>query len=152
MQSYLQHGNPTVLACIDARMGEVYWGLFEVTVAEQKERVDADDRFYSVVPLMEEQVSAPDLVLLPEHIATQLISENDEGWSAIGSGLVRLEQFSANLQSRLTRIDNKAEPEASAIVRLAQNLALSGRKGELKDALPSYVRDSVAWNKLPGRE
>jgi len=35
---------------------------------------------------------------------------------------------------------------------LALNAVQQGLKGKLEDAMPSYIRDKVTWQKLPGRE
>ena len=152
LQSYLQHGNSIVLVCIDARMGEVYWGVFEVSEQQVAENSGFSDVLYLVKPLVDEQVSPADQVMIPHSIEPTKDGETAASLSAIGNAFNVMDQFSESLKLQLRQIDNSAEPEARAIARLAQTALLSGKKGALQDALPSYVRDSVAWNKLPGRE
>src|SRR5690606_30121576 len=65
LQSYLVHGQSRVLATLDARMGEVYWGVFEVQDLSEHQDLPASV-LYAVKPLTEEQVSAPDQLALPD--------------------------------------------------------------------------------------
>lgn len=137
LQSYLEHKISQVLVCIDARMSEVYWGMFEVT--------ELDGR-YRVTVLAEEQVTAPALVHIPDDIMHRA---DQNAIAGIGSGLEFLDE---TLFSLLTFQERDAQPRADAIAFLAEAALLEGMPGNLSEALPRYVRDTVTWNKLPGRE
>lgn len=134
LQSYLEHKISPVLACIDARMGEVYWGLFDISE-------DSGQR-YHVKTLIDEQVSAPGQVVVPDRVS-------DEAMAGIGSGIALLPEA---LSVSINKVSINTQPNADTIAYLAEAAIASGVAGELKDALPSYVRDTVTWNKLPGRE
>jgi tRNA threonylcarbamoyladenosine biosynthesis protein TsaB len=140
LQSYLMHGHSRVLATIDARMGEIYWGLFDVQHSSAHQDLPASTR-YSVRSLMEEQVSAPQQLVLPDTAHC----------CAIGSGLSYMDEFPDAVRDCLSLTDESTQPEASAVARLCATAIRNGQQGDIEYAFPSYVRDSVAWNKLPGR-
>ena len=149
LQSYLQLGVPRILATIDARMGEVYWGLFSVAQETVKLETGGETIIYRVTPLLDEQVSAPEAVSIPDAIRAQC---DHSAWAAIGSGLAFADSFPESVRACLTQQDASAQPQAEALARLTQTAILQGLSGNIEDALPSYVRDTVTWNKLPGRE
>ena len=146
LQSYLENNIPIVLASIDARMGEVYWGLFEVSEEEipisDKSDVKSNIKHYHAKTIIKEQVSVPGRVIISEQLF-------NKGIAGIGSGTSLLSE-EITLSMKEKNID--AQPNSDTIAYLAQTDIISGVLGDLKDALPSYVRDTVTWNKLPGRE
>jgi len=111
-----------VLACNDARMGEVYWGVF---------RLEADG---SVSALVAESVSAPALVgegaPLPGHAA--------------GNALTRHPALAARLAARGLQLHDGLLPRADAIARLGARMLAAGQGLPADQALPIYVRDDVA--------
>lgn len=125
-QAMLCRGSARVAAAIDARMGEVYWGAY---------RAAADG---GVVLLGEERVCAPVLTTLPE----------PGPWLGAGSGwTVHGETLGRHLGIQDWWGD--CYPRAGAIARLG---ALAYEKGELvspEQALPVYLRDSVARKPPP---
>ena len=110
-----------VLACNDARMGEVYWGVF------RKE----DDG--AVTPLCAESVSSP------ERVAA--------GWSAIGhaagNALPRFPVLARRLAAEAV-LHAGVYPRAEAVARLGARLLAAGGGVDPQDALPVYIRDDVA--------
>ncbi len=151
LQSYLEHGISSVLVCIDARMSEVYWGLFEVSENEVSKSSDSGQGNYSftrydVTTLIDEQVGAPENIELKDILA---LSTSSELVAGIGTGI---ELLAEELVEVLSQSDTKAQPNADTIAYLAETAIARGLKGDISDALPSYVRDTVTWNKLPGRE
>ena len=110
------------IAAIDARMGEVYLGLFVR---------DGDD----LRALGEEIVVAPDQAPLPE----------GEGWSGAGTGFAAADgALKARFAGHLTAVDTSALPRAGDIARLA---ALAYARGEAvapERAEPAYLRNNVA--------
>lgn len=111
-----------VLVCNDARMGEVYWGVF---------RREADG---GVAPLSDESVSPPDRVgagtPLPGHAA--------------GNALPRYPALSERLREAGLQIHDGLYPRADAIARLGAIELAAGRGLSAEQALPVYVRDDVA--------
>lgn len=143
LQSYLENGVSTVFACIDARMDEVYWGVFQIS----RRALETDGlKYYFVEPLIEQQVCAPEV--LNFDAAQADISD----LAAIGSGLQFRSRFPASVQVCLMSENGLAQPNADTIALLAQSAMASSIPGRIEDALPAYVRENVTWNKLPGRE
>lgn len=110
-----------MIACMDARMHEVYYGRF---VAEVGGLVRAET---------EEAVLAPDQVPVP----------SDGDWYGVGRG------FGAypDLGQSLVAVDAGALPMAGDIVRLAVREFAQGKAVSAERALPVYLRDEVAWKK-----
>ncbi len=119
-----QHGADKVLAALDARMGEVYWGAYE----------SGEDGL--ATPLGEERVCAPDQVPLPAEAGSRWWGAGS-GWDAHGSALA------ARLGSWLSSTDPEAQPRARAVARLAAALWRRGECRAAEEALPVYLRDQV---------
>lgn len=113
------HGGPRVLACIDARMGELYLAAYE--------RVPTGWRV--VMPPMLAGPSA--LPALPG------------GWSGAGSGFV-VHTEALSRQYDLAEQDERAFPRARAVARLGAAALARGEAKSAEDAAPLYVRDKVA--------
>ncbi|MGY1410055.1 MULTISPECIES: tRNA (adenosine(37)-N6)-threonylcarbamoyltransferase complex dimerization subunit type 1 TsaB [unclassified Luteimonas] len=111
-----------VVAAIDARMGEVYLGVFE--------RRDGE-----VLSLAEELVVRPDLADLPA----------GEGWQGVGTGFDAAGgALRERLGGTLAGVDASALPRAGDVARLAA-LALARGEGIAPERLePAYLRDNVA--------
>lgn len=115
-------GERTILAAIDARMGEIYLGAF---------LADALD---GVRPASEERIVAPSLASSPER---RCIGAGT-GFAAEGGALA------ARLGPLLEHIDAAALPHAAAIARLAARAFARG-EAIAPDALePAYLRNKVA--------
>jgi len=136
LQHYRQHGKNNILVAFDARMGEVYWSVCQVKVSDQMVAVDTCGN---------EQVSAPETLFLPDEF-------NGSDLVGVGSGFSFLESFPSLIQQRVSEFDVNARPQAEAICELALSAMKQGITGTLADAVPSYIRDKVTWQKLPGRE
>lgn len=107
-----------VLACLDARMGEVYWGLYE-------QRADA------VMALAgAERLSSPLAV---------------EGHGAFGAGPGWCAY--PDLATRLSpsAVDSQLLPDARDILTLALPAIERGHAVDAALARPSYLRNEVAW-------
>ena len=114
---------PNVLASIDARMGEVYAGAFEVRDGEP-------------VPLGPETVGAAEDVELPR-------AEGD--WRATGTGFAAGEgALAPRLAGGLARVDAGALPRAADLARLAALAAAHGRLLAPEQVEPAYLRNQVA--------
>jgi tRNA threonylcarbamoyladenosine biosynthesis protein TsaB len=121
------HGARRVLACLDARLGEVYWAAFEV----------GPDGL--VVAVTEERVGPPASVATPSAGSDWFGVGN--GWSAHPGLLAQLSQASA---AAPMRIDATLLPRAQEIAQLAARDFRAGLAVPPEQALPVYVRDSVA--------
>lgn len=130
-----------VLAAIDARMGEVYWGAYVAT---------ADSTIgLGVRQLGSELVLAPEMVTLPAEVASAAIDwrEAGSGWQAWGEAL--RQGLQGQLAGRL--LDGGAErlPRAGEVVRLGAVGLVAGAAVPAEQALPVYLRNEVAWTR-PG--
>ena len=111
------------IACaIDARMSEVYWGLYQANEDNIMQLVD------------EETVCLPDAVHIPA----------SDGWLGVGSGW---ETYANELQTRLAgslsgfRLGDY--PSAEAICTLAVYAYKGGEFVDAAEAQPVYLRDKV---------
>jgi tRNA threonylcarbamoyladenosine biosynthesis protein TsaB len=119
-----QWGSGTILACMDARMGEVYWGTF---------RVRADQDVEEASP---ERVGSP---------ATLLNTIGERPSLAIGLGLAAHAQIRAQFGLEGQRCFADGEPHAQDVAKLALADLLAGEPWlDAAAAQPVYVRDDVA--------
>ena len=109
-------GAPRVVACLDARMGEVYYAALE----------RQGGRWREVVPAR----CAPPADFLPPP---------GEGWIGCGNG------FEAHGSMGLARVLPAVHPSAAAVARLAAPRLAAGEGFEAAQAAPDYVRDKVAF-------
>lgn len=117
-----------VAAAIDARMGEVYFGLFQC-----KDGI--------ATRVGEEQVCSP------AHAAT-LLAEHAQ-CAKVGTGWDAYPELTALLNNETVSI---RYPDASAMIALAENALRAGTTTDAMGITPVYLRDKVTWKKLPGRE
>jgi tRNA threonylcarbamoyladenosine biosynthesis protein TsaB len=117
-----------VVACMDARMGEVYWAAFAA----------AGENLLGA--LTAEQVTPPG----------ELISAFPRPCiAAAGLGLAAWRQIADSLQLAGGQVFADAEPHARDVARLAvQDLASGQAWRDASLALPVYVRDQVATAKM----
>ncbi|MDR3300231.1 MAG: tRNA (adenosine(37)-N6)-threonylcarbamoyltransferase complex dimerization subunit type 1 TsaB [Candidatus Accumulibacter sp.] len=113
----LAAGGERVLVALDARMGEVYYGLF----------VDGIRRG-------EIGVCPPQCVPLPE----------SSGWLACGNGLSVYPCLRERLAGAVARWQPEILPHAEFVARLAAPRMERGERIDAADAAPLYVRDKVA--------
>ncbi|SAE61220.1 putative peptidase [Enterobacter cloacae] len=125
-------GATRVLAAIDARMGEVYWA--EYTRDEQGvwhgEETEA--------------------VLKPEAVTERLKQLSGE-WATVGTGWPAWPEMAAD--TGVTLVDgDMLLPAAEDMLPIACQLLAAGKTVAVEHAEPVYLRNTVAWKKLPGRE
>lgn len=123
MVAMQQTGTNQVLAAIDARMKEVYWGAY-VREAEG-----------SVALQGEECVILPELAPVP---ATGEWVAAGTGWSTYG------DVMKPGLGDRLVTSLDDCLPTAEAIARLGAIVYESGAAVSAAKAVPVYLRDNVA--------
>lgn len=121
--AHRQYGKEKILACLDARMQEVYWCAYDVS---------APDRLSAYGP---EQLSAADGVLAP----------GKGPWFGAGSGFATHGQtLTVRLGGVLDGQDAALLPTARDIAALAVPLLAQGQAVSAETALPVYLRDQVA--------
>ena len=115
-----ESGARRVVACIDARMHEVYYGALE--------RVEEGSagRWREVIPAL---CAAPAVLPRP----------SGEGWIGCGNG------FAAYGSLGLAHVIPDLHPSALSIARLAAPRLAAGEGVDAAQALPVYVRDKVAF-------
>lgn len=126
------HGASRVLAAIDARMGEVYWAEYQR---------DAQGVWHG------EQSEA---VLKPEAAAARMAQLSGE-WACVGTGWQAWPQLAENSALSLT-VTDVTLPRAEDMLPLAEQALAAGQTVAPEHAEPTYLRNEVAWKKLPGRE
>ena len=116
-----------VLAAIDARMDEVYWGQY---------RRDEG----GLMRLQgEECVAAPEATPVAQ----------GEGWLGAGSGWGAYgNSLRARHAGQLGEVAVEALPHAAAVSRLAVAAFAAGEAVGAEQALPVYLRDKVTWKKI----
>lgn len=110
-------GGKRVMVALDARMGEVYFGLFE-----------------QGQPLTPIGVYSPDAVPLP----------STDDWLACGNGLAAYPLLRERLSPFVQDWQVGLMPSAEAVVRLAAPRLERGERIDPADAIPFYVRNKVA--------
>jgi tRNA threonylcarbamoyladenosine biosynthesis protein TsaB len=116
-------GRRRLLAALDARMGEVYWGAFEI----------GDDGIAR--PRGPELVCPPGQVPIPEN----------GGWWGVGSGWGAYAQaLGARLAGHMDGSSPSAICEARDLIPLAAAAARAGELVAAELAYPVYLRDRVA--------
>jgi tRNA threonylcarbamoyladenosine biosynthesis protein TsaB len=112
-----------VVACLDARMGEVYHGAYlRHGLGEWKE------------------VFAPGL-----YSPGKVPELPGEGWAGCGSGFgVHASALRARYAGQLVALNPEILPNASAMLRLAAPAFARGEGIDAAQAVPQYVRDKVA--------
>ena len=106
-----------VIVALDARMGEVYFGLFENGVQQG-----------------EVGVFLPDAVPLPD----------SSGWVACGNGLTAYPALYERLSACVSIWRPDVMPCAGAVACLAAPRLVQGEQMDPADAVPLYVRNKVA--------
>jgi len=115
-------GADKVIACLDARMGEVYHAAYERIVGEWQ-------------VIIEPGLYKPDAVPAIE----------GAGWIGVGSGWQTYSaQLSAVYGAQLQATQPALLPTASAILQLAQPIFAKGGAHPASEAMPIYIRNRVA--------
>lgn len=111
-----------VMSVIDARMDEVYWGLyrFEEGLA---------------VSVHEDSLSSPEAISFTVQ----------QTCAGIGSGMNYQSRFALDHEFKL--VDKAVLPSAAAVALLAAREFKQGRVIPADQAAPVYLRDEVAWQK-----
>jgi len=121
--TYTKHHTENVLAGIDARMGEIYWGCYQL----------ADYGLMKLTGI--EQVSTAELMQLPD----------DKQWCGSGSAWKGYpDQLKQKFGNLLNPILQDYLPHSTSMVQLAAHEFAEGRTVEASQAQPVYLRNDVA--------
>ncbi|QOV70614.1 tRNA (adenosine(37)-N6)-threonylcarbamoyltransferase complex dimerization subunit type 1 TsaB [Citrobacter sp. BDA59-3] len=130
--AWRKSGATRVLAAIDARMGEVYWAEYQR---------DTDGVWHG------EETEA---VLKPDAVTARLNALSGE-WATVGTGWQAWPDMAKD--TGLTLTDGGVSlPEAQDMLPIAHHQLSLGHTVAVEHAEPVYLRNEVAWKKLPGRE
>ena len=113
-----------VIASIDARMGEVYFCIYEKKGAD-------------LIELCEEQVVKPETAVF-------LCKEKAPDAAAFaGTGIAILKDHGLNLNNKVSVL----YPDAKAMLKLCLS-SFSSKANDPAEALPVYLRNEVTWKKV----
>ena len=114
--------NDHIATAIDARMNEIYWGLYKKNDEGVMEEIT------------KEKVCAPEDILSP--------SKNN--WMCIGTGWNKYhEKIKSKFTANITTIKADALPEARGVLELAKNSYQKGKFISADKISPVYLRDNV---------
>lgn len=132
-------GVDRVLAAFDARMNEIYLGAYAL----------ADNG------LMRAQMN--DCLCVPQTLPVSALVAQEVGqqeaaqsWHGAGSGFC-YEALFRQQGVVLASVDVGFMPDARDVLPLATHIYVEDGAVSPESALPVYLRDEVAWNKMPGR-
>ncbi|MGB5250686.1 MAG: tRNA (adenosine(37)-N6)-threonylcarbamoyltransferase complex dimerization subunit type 1 TsaB [Gammaproteobacteria bacterium] len=121
--AWRNHACQKVAVCVDARMGECYWGTFTVDAAGVATLQGA------------ELIAEPDSLPLP----------GEPGWVGVGTGWDVFPQLAAAAKGCVDRVFPALLPEARDLIATASAANRRGESIPAEQALPMYLRDRVAW-------
>ncbi|MDA9557014.1 tRNA (adenosine(37)-N6)-threonylcarbamoyltransferase complex dimerization subunit type 1 TsaB [Vibrio sp.] len=137
-RAFRQSGDTRIATAIDARMSEVYWSRYE-RQNEQWVAVDA------------ETVIAPGK-LVERATANESTQHNDDAaWLQVGTGWAAYEEALTQLPYS-TKSSDILFPDAEDMLDIAVRSFLAGNTVDVEESEPVYLRDTVTWKKLPGKE
>ncbi|MGG7446585.1 tRNA (adenosine(37)-N6)-threonylcarbamoyltransferase complex dimerization subunit type 1 TsaB [Kosakonia oryzendophytica] len=125
-------GATRVLAAIDARMGEVYWAEYQ-----------RDEQGVW-------QGEESEAVLNPQAVMARL-QQLDGQWATVGTGWAAWPEMASTCALSLIEGETTL-PAAEDMLPIARRLFTEQRTVAVEHAEPVYLRNEVAWKKLPGRE
>lgn len=137
-QAYRKQGATHVIAAIDARMGEVYFGAYELVQGLMQ-------------PLGADIVGAPERMVLPTGTAAKQ-------WHCVGTGFASypalielLIQTAVEQVPQLLNLPAVRLPHAQDMLAIGHELFTAGKGVAAELFEVHYVRNEVTWQKLPGR-
>jgi tRNA threonylcarbamoyladenosine biosynthesis protein TsaB len=123
-RAWREHGITAALVCVDAKMGEVYWGEFAL----------ADGVMGSIG---DERIGGPQGVRAPTAVS----------WSAVGDGLAAHRDALAVTLAAADRALPELKPAAQDLFPSAFRALAAGKAVAPQDALPVYLREQTAWRR-----
>jgi len=121
--AYIELGHKKVLAAIDARMSEVYWGIY---VLDQQQIM---------------RCQGPEIVCAPDKISLPTVAGH---WYGVGSGWANYsDQLMAKLGNVVQNVQGDKYPTAGAMIPLALTAVAEGQMVSAEQALPVYLRNKI---------
>ena len=117
---HVQHA----IACVDAHMGEVYWGEFEVR----------DGVLRAAGP---ERLGSP----------SELAAPSGSAWAAVGGGFAAQREALMPVLAKAQRVLPDLEPAAQDLFPAAAEALAAGLAASPREALPVYLREHTAWRR-----
>lgn len=114
----------TVISALDARMDEIYWAVY-----------GCDGRLV--------ELRGDEHLTAPRGMTTALLGANGIG---VGSGWDYADQIPA--AGDMGTLLPGCQPMAGSLARLADRVLRNGLAVSANQALPTYLRDEVAWRKV----
>jgi tRNA threonylcarbamoyladenosine biosynthesis protein TsaB len=132
------------LVCNDARMGEVYWAIFDrqLHLGANGEAVTPPS---AVTP---STVTPSTPVMPPAAVATP---SPEARWALAGRGLAAYPEIIERWRASgvVTHVDDQRLPSARDVAVLARDALAAGRTVSAQEAIPVYVRDRVTHGVPP---
>ena len=126
-----QHSATRVLAALDARMGEIYWGVYQSDAAGLMVEVEVE----RVCP------------------AQQVVAPAGADWFGVGSGFAAYaEILRERLGAALSGCAPDEYPQARDIAVLGAAAFARGEGVSAELALPVYLRDNVVQTRVPSAD
>jgi tRNA threonylcarbamoyladenosine biosynthesis protein TsaB len=116
-----QHDAMHICAAFDARIGEIYWGCYQLTGGIMS-------------PVTEEAVDTPEDLYLP----------GSNQWLAIGAGWAAYPVLQQLHHQRLAGLIIDSAPLARDIIPIATSMLKNGEAVDAAQAIPVYLRQKVA--------
>jgi len=121
-----------VMSAIDARMDEVYWGVYQNDHGLMR-------------PVIDEMVAAPSQVIAPQMPAGL-------NMLGVGTGWHFADDLTQGLGFKVADYEEDFFPQSQDMLRLAQDQWNKNELLKAHEVQPVYLRNTVTWKKLPGRE
>ncbi len=128
-----------IIAALDARMGEIYWGTFiyqdDTIKSIAKERVTKPEELSAMV--------AKNLKIMDDDVRIFAIGS---GWDAYQDVIFNERDNEKDYKANLERITHmkSAHPRAEHIAELAMDIVIEGKTVSAEEAQPIYIRNNVA--------
>jgi tRNA threonylcarbamoyladenosine biosynthesis protein TsaB len=120
----LTTGYQWILSCLDARIEEVYWGLYQVDAS-------------GVLLSGDEHLTAPELITLPTLALNASVA-------VVGSGLHYVDRMPQSLRNKFSAKDESLLPRSRYIAKIAAWQWEQGFRGIPPETVePVYLRDKV---------
>ena len=111
-----------IAVAIDARMKEIYWGLYKVSKDNLAETIKKEK------------------VCLPKNIS----SPADGDWLGVGSGWkIYAKDIESEFKCKIIDIKDDAYPHAKNVIQLAKPSYINGKFISADRASPTYLRDKI---------
>lgn len=127
-QAYVEHKAENVLVGLDARMAEIYWGVYNL----------ANDGYMQKV--VDDALIAPNNVVVPTQFANKQTLGIGNAWEVYGDVLQEYCKVSSVVKEN-------CYPHARYVLMLAEKNYRDGKVVAAAEALPVYLRDEVTHKK-----